>query len=195
MAQTIEEFPVSLSDRERVAWHEAGHTVAGQRLGIRVRSVSIVPEGRSGGRTDVCYPRWWRNAPAETVTPHREGMILRYAIMTLAGLAAEEHKTGQRNLDGAWADLNENGGVYDCLDVLGGCQHAALKWLLDRARLLLDRPEVWCQVQAVADALLARETLREKEIRQVTVAALEAFEPRYARLSLVGKVPEVLRDS
>jgi hypothetical protein len=168
-----------LTPRERAAWHEAGHVVAALEQNIRVRRVTIVPNETSLGHTSVRYPRWWRHTPNEEITPHREGVIVRFAVMKLAGHVAECRVSRRHNWRGARTDMAQAGGVHDLIEQLGGWDDgthgAAFTYLWRRTEMLLARPEVWCQVEAVAAALLARGTLRTDDIQQVIVTALDGW--------------------
>jgi cell division protease FtsH len=89
---------MSDDERERVAFHEAGHAIVGERLNTteRVHKVSIIPRGQSGGQTI--------NVSAEDVFLHREQALRDQIAMLLAGRAAEELHFGERT-SGAYDDL------------------------------------------------------------------------------------------
>lgn len=92
-------------DRERTAWHEAGHVVISQVLGVRVQWTSIKPDLVNDiwhGRTMhdgvlQLLDQWedWRDGSAVKGSPH-----IAHAIIAMAGYAAAplrpRHK-GQRS--------------------------------------------------------------------------------------------------
>ena len=80
-------------DRRRAAVHEGGHAVAAVHLGWRLDGVSIVQQGRSGGRTSHALP----------ALPTASD-IDRAAAVALAGRAAEEVLLGAPSA-GAEGDL------------------------------------------------------------------------------------------
>ena len=74
------------------AYHEAGHAVAAQALGLHVESISIVEDGETAGRVryHVGAGRRWTNARV---------------LVCLAGPMAERWATGDVDVAGAENDL------------------------------------------------------------------------------------------
>ncbi|MBI5105893.1 MAG: AAA family ATPase, partial [Solirubrobacterales bacterium] len=81
----------ALSDHERrvIAFHEAGHALAGERLAAadKVHKISIIPRGRSGGQTLL--------VSEEDVFLHSRQGLRDRLVWTLAGRAAEELVFGE----------------------------------------------------------------------------------------------------
>ncbi|WP_354063325.1 AAA family ATPase [Devosia sp. 2618] len=67
------------ADIRAIAIHEAGHTVVAHSLGRKVESVSIIPEGESGGHTLIRFP---------TIVPVWTDLLDDVAV-TLGGRAAD----------------------------------------------------------------------------------------------------------
>jgi hypothetical protein len=91
-------------DRIRDAWHEAGHAVISQVLGIRVRWVSIIPDMEQGlngvtsseGVLELLH-QWedWRAGSAMGCSPN-----IAHAMISMAGYTAQRlrpRRKGQRS--------------------------------------------------------------------------------------------------
>src|SRR5919201_355498 len=111
--------------RETMAYHEAGHAVVGHAQGLRFSRIYV---GDSSGR--VVFDDQW----SEDAVLADAALLDRYALMLLAGTAAEWRRTG--TVVGATGDV------------------VALIWLLRRARDggTVPRPDRWRR----ADAATAR---------------------------------------
>ena len=79
LGQMVPEDDRTPADIRAIALHEIGHAVVAHRLGQMVESVSIIPDGASGGRT------WTR---LTTVVPTWE-RLLDMVTVTLGGRAAD----------------------------------------------------------------------------------------------------------
>ena len=168
----------AMSDHERrvVAYHEAGHALAGELLAAadKVHKISIIPRGRSGGQTLLVSD--------EDVFLHSRQGLRDRLVWTLAGRAAEqlvfdEVTTGagddlQRATDLAWKMVAQLGmgdalglrvtdGGHPLSPALAADADAETRALLaaqyDRALALLREHRVL--LERVAQALLAEEVL------------------------------------
>ncbi len=165
------------ASRRAVAFHEAGHAVVAESLGVRVAKATIIPGPGFAGRV--------RHEHALD----REASIL----IAFAGAHAEARLRGRRPRlalrPGAagWAggDVARYGAGYDIRHAhrwahgpLGRDREerrAYLRWLWQRARLLVaDR---WDEIEAVAAALLKRGTLSGAAVRRVLARVERQGEP------------------
>jgi len=148
------------ADQQATAYHEAGHSVVGVLLGAKVRYATLESEQVGHlGEVEMHWPT--RFAATQSTDPLR-------AI--LAGPVAEAL---YRNL--AWQVVARGPGSQDLLQALaitaeyGWSNVKTLAWLQaegERLREFLDRAEVWAAVSAVADLLLAHDTLEHEEISE-----------------------------
>jgi cell division protease FtsH len=185
-------------DRERIAYHEGGHTILGLVVSGAdpVQRVSIVPRGQALG---VTYQR-----PDSDRYNYPESYLRARIVGMLGGRAAEEIVYGSRTT-GAESDIEQatnlaqsmvtRWGMSDALGTvqlaprsnayLGGTRYAGEKSCSEATARLIDE-EVQriiseCHDQAkslltrhrnaldrLAEALLAHETLDEKQILEVT---------------------------
>jgi uncharacterized protein YjbI with pentapeptide repeats/DNA-binding transcriptional MerR regulator len=167
----------------RTAYHEAGHAVVARVLDQPVISLTIKPHGPTGSRGRVVFRE---NAPSMTVRllvaacSRRRRNAKHYLLVTLAGPLAESMKSDETGND----SNSGGGGDFAAASTLLEFLHPELrrvpivpdeprsqrdiieesrKRLWDRAwnecRELLNRPEVWEWVEAVAEAALTYETL------------------------------------
>lgn len=153
----------ALTTRERAAIHEAGHAVASVLLGLGLKSVSIVPDGVSLGRT---VPK--DEGPREQ-EPGSDEWLEACVVRALAGYEAERRaitpeKFGVERVDNDDWDL-----AGDIVFSLGG-ESEGRRWILlnrclANARVLLARN--WNKVETVADELLSREMLDESEVSTI----------------------------
>jgi hypothetical protein len=136
--------------RERKAYHEAGHAVAAYRLGVEVRSATILPDHDSAG-----YVTHGDLFCGHTLGSDRA--VLERAIkISLAGPLAEARFSPGDLLWGTRGD-------YDCAlglaRYLAGSlgEHELLHFLERQTRALLDC--YWGDVERVARALLEQDEL------------------------------------
>jgi hypothetical protein len=127
-----------------VALHEAGHVVAGHRLGLDLVDVDIAPDDE-GGRGHTNFAR-----------PEKVDRFFAQRVLTtfLAGIAAES-LAGAVDPDGIGYDVDQAAREWAALVADDRKQREKLlDEHLELARELLRPPEVWRQVEAVANALL-----------------------------------------
>ena len=159
----------ALTTRERAAIHEAGHTVASVVLGLGLKSVSIVPDGVSLGRTLPLD-----EGPREGEAGFDEWLEA-CVVRALAGYEAERRVSTPEEFGVVRVDNGDWDLASDFVFSLAG-QSEDRQWiLLNRcladARVLLVRN--WNNVESVADGLLSRGTLSESEVSTI----LEGVKP------------------
>lgn len=154
----------------RVAYHEAGHAAVARRLGIGLRSVTIVADGDSLGSTyhRGAGPSFRPDIEIDGRTRNRlEGQMM----LALAGGEAEHVFLGRTGKNGLGQDYDS--AVRLALYMAGDEDEASayLEWMRLRTRNMLRTPPVRMEVEAIASALLDRRHLRAAEIRAVCEAA------------------------
>jgi len=163
-----------LTARERAAYHEAGHAVMAVLLRGRLASVTI------DSNRKVCKDRG-----AAGVTAHRKfagndfdeirsgrgarkrRLIERAVQVYYAGSVAVSILVGRTDWEGAGKDLEELGDLLWRITLSEEEAVAYGRWLWIRTRNILSGERFWAMVEAVAEALLERETLTAKEVRTI----------------------------
>ena len=153
------------TSREDVAYHEAGHAVAHWRHDYDrpVDKVTVKPGEGYLGRVESTLPPQVMAAidRGEEWTAEVDGLIGREVIATLAGPAAEARHRGRENPAGAGSDHRTvMGFAYRC-GMEGDLAAAFFEYRNLRARQLVEVN--WKLIEAVAAALLERETLSGDE--------------------------------
>lgn len=152
------------------AYHEAGHAVMLLMLGRSVTRATIRPEGDFLGQVRRRPPKvdrewhgvdWATRRWAETTI-----------MFALAGPEAEERLTGRRDDAGAAQDDETVVEIAEGIEGGDETKDAYLTWLRLKVRDYVNSQLFWSQVEAVADALLERETLTGAEVRRVARQAL-----------------------
>ena len=152
-------------DLRRASVHEAGHAVAVVHLGRRLQSASIVPRGRSGGRTSFTVEGLFPTA----------GDVHSAAIVALAGRAGEEIVLGSASL-GAEGDLAEVTASIAAAHASAGMGDTLLHLapLEEAASVLLRDPEtrraVDAHVRRAYDEAVALVTANREAVERVADA-------------------------
>jgi ATP-dependent Zn protease len=154
-----------------VAYHEAGHAVMRLELGRRPIHATIKPSLATLG-----HVRHRRTQLDLDYFDARDWRLQRWAetevMVSLAGREAERRLTGRKNNEGAASDIEW------ALEVARKCEgeraRAFVSWLKLKTRDWIASPLVWMQIEAVAGALLERETLTGAEVREVAYAAVRS---------------------
>jgi len=162
--------------REAIAYHEAGHAVVAYALGCPFVLVTIVPDLSllmEGGL------KWDGLAQSEVLRiGPSESSVDRAITMSFAGAAAEARFTGQE-FDQVWLDTGCAGdreGVNRIIMAITRMHHVPLGQVTmrvlsqapDAERLIAER---WVEVEAVAGALLERQTLSHAEVESVIASS------------------------
>lgn len=148
------------------AYHEAGHAVVAFESRVPIKSISIIPDDKSLGRVAL------GGEPPPTggsVYDRRAERWIEFHVMfCLAGVAAEKRFTGRHNWGGAKSDT---GDVADwALHLHGGNARLAQKYIaykLELAKAKVERPHIWVQIEALAEALLEHRTLNSRRARKI----------------------------
>jgi cell division protease FtsH len=164
-------------DRRVTAWHEAGHSVAALVLehACDPVSVSIVPRGPAGGVT------WMSGTDDQLFTRAEADATM---VVQLAGRAGEERLLGGDCTQGASSDvrqatalaralvadygMSELGPAPSARQVERATSELVAESLARARRLVADHGAA---VDAVAEALLERESLTAAELRRIVSAA------------------------
>ena len=155
----------------RTAYHEAGHAVQAERLGVRFTRVTIRSEGDSLGCVSLCD--WMPNGDDLAATVEGRDGMERDMMVSLAGQAAERRKMGRASRHGWSGDRDSV--VELALRFAGTGEQATVyvRWLELRVRDFISSPLGWSWVDAVARELLERETLTEDEVKAAMTAVVE----------------------
>lgn len=150
---------VTLAD---VLVHEAGHAVAAWELGVRIGAIHVhvrVREGRMTFTSDVRLGRFPAGSDALRLAVERDMVVLH------AGLVAQR----RFHYEGAWGVVPRT----DYEGVLATALHVETDLHLidewsdyaeERARTLLELPQTWRRVEALAVELARRPVLHGEEI-------------------------------
>ena len=156
---------------ELTAYHESGHALVALLLGGQVEQVTIEPNNDDGpqrhGDTQVA----WRLANVG------EKEFAKKAVQVcLAGPVAEMIYTGDPyhpGLIAEWAD--DWRAAWDAALVLHRDERQRLKYLEEVSVQLyhrLKRDDLWAALAALADHLLAHETLEREQVEEIVAAWL-----------------------
>ena len=151
---------------ELTAYHEAGHAFMATVLGAKVRSVTIEPDDDDGperfGDTQIV---WKRSRFSDSEFCERAIQV------ALAGPVAEMLYSGEPYHPGLvpeWA--NDWQSAWELAESLFAAPRQRLDHLekvVSRLYRLLDTEPNWSAVAAIADSLLAHETLEFDEVKQI----------------------------
>jgi ATP-dependent Zn protease len=160
------------------AYHEAGHAVMMLHLGVRFRTVTIVPEEDSLGHVLKHKVRNFR--PDIEMNARTLFSIDQQIMCSLAGPAAEARFAGRYNRRGAKWDHDNAAKLVDYLAGEGAGEYALyLRLYKLRAKNMVNSLHFWKQVQSVAQSLLNRQTMTGEEVRELLYGPL--FIPMSAR--------------
>ncbi len=152
--------------RERTAYHEAGHAVIAHRCGVRFSYVTIVPGEHSLGH--LLHHKWSRRfAPEVTLTPVMRERLESRILAALAGGLAEKKWSGRYNAQGSQADRTAAINMAGFIGGEGRVLEKYLAWLWARAEAMIE--VCWPDIGAVAAALMEhrRGRLTHDEVRTV----------------------------
>jgi hypothetical protein len=163
------------------AFHEAGHAVVACLLGVPFRLVTIKPSEDSLGH--VLHNRWpaWADPDSERYNQWRANWWFEIRTrISLAGQMAEAICIGRRPR--RYSHSADDDGAEDLALRLCGDGEAAsawLHWLLIGVRRRLAQPQVWHAVEVIADELLNRKTISDKEAHEIAFGAMRDYQKRH----------------
>jgi hypothetical protein len=167
--------------RSALAFHESGHAVAALMFDRPFYAVTIVAtKGFEGALIpnaglDLDKPGPAPDAYAETAKSASRDFLESFAIEMLAGPVAQAGHECLWNYphyatDFAWAEeFASRAGQRHCSD-------SWLTWIWMRAVLAVADQRRWMQVEAVAEALLAKGTLLKPEVEAVALQTITRFD-------------------
>jgi ATP-dependent Zn protease len=154
---------------EETAYHECGHALMAVRMGAVVQMLTLEPERDEGperfGEAQIYWRTWPKNAKEQA------GKLV---LIALAGPVAEMIYRGEPLHPGfvaEWADDWRR--AWEAAEPLAAAERTRLALLEETARQLharLRRDQEWSALAALADALLAHETLEQEAIDEVLAA-------------------------
>lgn len=160
-------------ERERTAYHEAGHAVMAHELGVKVTWVSIVEDQDTLGRMGRRWERWMHEIDYN-VTPYREAKVQRHIMVCYAGAAATKIQFNYGAWRGTGADTTRAVDLACCVTGKTEETEALLRWLWIRTCDQLARPLLWAEVEATAAALLAHHELTDQEFCDLCASVVQA---------------------
>ena len=161
------EDPTEEQERQSAAYHEAGHAAVLRHFGIDILSITIVSghEVLAENLPDDFHP--------ESTAADLE-LAKQHIIVYHAGKAAEMRACGTTPtaIDGDLVLAFKIAALIlgEDVDHPRGASFAYVDALCSRATELLDRPEVWANVEALAGALLEKGTLSGEDVARVLAA-------------------------
>jgi hypothetical protein len=125
--------------------------------------VTIVPDDDGEGLCQAKgFPKWFQ--PDVLTDARTKQWIEKKVLITLSGLAAQHRRDGRHYWRGFGPDLHSvhllAGPLYE-----GKCLKKYLDFMVERAKCLVASERWWVQIEAVAAALLDRQTLSGREVR------------------------------
>jgi hypothetical protein len=170
---------------ERTAYHEAGHVIMAIELRVRFIRATILPDHRNGSLGHVLFVSSAPNYRDDFEKLYR--LCKRHVMFNLGGLAAEASLTGRRNWIGAQEDLQSS--IRFARRVIG--DRLARRWVegvLWQTELFFQRPDSRLLVEAVAQALLAEQTVSARRLRAIVKKTSRDL-PRLLRARLGAASP------
>lgn len=160
--------PKKSTERQRAAYHEAGHAVVTVWLFRRFRYVTITPDNKSNSAGHVLSWKFSRHfRPDEQITPAGRALIDAEVTILDAGRIAEKRFAGRYNHVGANADNQSAITLASYVADPGDrkvCE-AYLKWRWLVAESIVKAR--WANIESVAAALLQRQRLSCADVREI----------------------------
>lgn len=151
------------------AYHEAGHVVVANVKRIKIKKVTITPDEDYLGVVirQMIEKRVRDGFEFAGVTPAMQVRVESFIMMSLAGGIAERKYRGRANHRGSGADYDTASRL--ALDATSSGEEATayLKWLHIRTEQLVSNH--WDRIEAVALALLERQTLTAADVDQIMI--------------------------
>ena len=163
-------------DAEHTAVHEAGHAVLQLVMGIGLRSVTIVPDF---DEMTAGHALHYGESPDEgsdaeaLLTSAEDAYYLRHTIAYYAGAEAVRQIRPQDDADACAGSDNRN--AEDAVGrITDDAESLDLYFALAKRRCKLMVEHYRPEIQAVAVALLSRNTLLREDVRQIVMTSLKA---------------------
>ncbi len=154
---------------QSTAYHEAGHAVAAWHVGVRAKSLSIIPDLTDGSLGRLTHHSYFAGVnPDVDDSPRCQRRLENMALVDLVGPAAERrfNPRGYRH-NYSNSDYHHAVDLLSCIapepDELG----AYVGWIEIRARNFVRRDDMWAAIEALAAALLDRREIPGKEIKPI----------------------------
>jgi len=161
---------MTMTDIERIAYHEAGHAVAGYFLRLGFLRVSIISDRDSLGRlTPGAPPREVREGGFYSWSAIAWGQ--KATLRLLAGPAAAARAGGDPAAVLAGSDWNQAGNMALELCESEEEANAFLTWLWAKAQNFVNDPIYWRAIKALAGELLQTPEISGKRARTIIGAA------------------------
>lgn len=176
--RSVAEPSVPLVTRRRVAYHEAGHAVAATLLRVRFSRVTIRPSKKAQrDGTLGCVRVRLRHSWVAELPWHPEatnGNLTRFFLQDMAlgfaGWEAEQLFVSQPLFEGSAEDRDDVDSLFLWRGVPAAVVGDLKRLALARARTIVQEGSV--AIRVVGVALLAQETLSDREVRELTARFL-----------------------
>lgn len=161
---------------QRLAYHEAGHTVAAYLVHRRFTEVSIIPDENTLGHCGTARVPTF--APDVDSSPKTRDQVEARIITSLGGPIAESLFTGRT------VSLKKSWDIHNVLGLSGNMcgdekeESAYVNWLWERTRLLISFDRHWTAIQALAQELVKRRRIGERLARKTIREAMQAWMER-----------------
>lgn len=162
--------PSRQTPRAATAYHEAGHAVIAYLKGIVFDEVTIKGDERAGNDGHLQLERF-NPQSVDKMTSRVRTRIEGLAMLALAGVRAEERFLGRRVRTGHEQDVRDAEDLLRYVHEPAKVRSTYLAYLGQRVTALLDAPEVWAAVRAVAKRLIEKDALGYGEVCRVISAA------------------------
>jgi hypothetical protein len=154
--------------RRSIAIHEAGHAVIAMHVGCRPPTViTMIEDDDAFGRVPWDPPGAWYEPEAARNDARVRRFCEQLAMTGLAGVLAEKRLTGRHNHKGAGDDYRLVAHWTGPVCYSPAEHQAYIEWLTRRTEALIKNDFVWEEIEAVANALLVKESLTARELRSV----------------------------
>lgn len=160
------EGELAVTDPETNAYHEAGHAFLAFYVGARVRSVTIEPDRDDG-------PERYADIRVEWPPDRFAGRVLfeKQVLVALAGPVAEMHYSGDPYHPGFVAEWAADWRLaWQAAAHVVAAERDRLAYLESVTRELhrmFDNSDHWARIAAIADNLLAHETLEADDLEEL----------------------------
>jgi len=158
---------------QSTAYHEAGHAVVAWREGIRVNSISIVPEKDSQGHTSHANPL--RGLNLEWDDSDKVRFRMERAIMVCLAGPLSQHKYCPKGFRKYHAQADWEAATDLLTYMAPGLEYFSAYWnLLEvRTKAILEMEHIWQAVTFLATALLDKPMMKSKEIRAIILDGVQ----------------------